>query len=396
MPRSLQFDRQLFGVTLALCLVGAVMVFSASSVKVFKKSPNHSDTAAASQADPAAQPDPSATMAREQVGNPYSFLLRQLAWLAIGLGGMFWLMNKDYREFRRPKLIFGALSAVILLLLCAFLFDRSHETHRWIRLGPLGIQPSEIAKLVVILYVAWFIQYRRQTGHSDVNDFRNTLVPVLGPVLVIAGLVLIEPDLGTACMILFVAFAMLFIAGLSPRWIGGAAVLAIPAVAGLIRFAPYRMQRFMAFLHPDADLRRHGFQLAQSLIAVGSGGLTGVGLMESRQKLFYLPEAHTDFIYAVISEELGFVGAILLLALFAWFGWRGLRTAIKAPDEFGRLAALGITVLVVGQALINLSVVLGLVPTKGIPLPFVSYGGSSLLVMLLATGVLLNISQHAD
>lgn len=390
MPRSLQFDRQLFGVTLALCLVGAIMVFSASSVRVFNKAPNQVDASVAGQADS------SATKAPEQVGNPYAFLLRQLAWLGLGLGGMFWLMNKDYRELRRPKFIFGALSMVILLLLSAFLLDRSHATHRWIRFGPVGIQPSEIAKLVVILYVAWFIQYRRQSGHSDVNDFKNTLVPALGPVLLIAGLVLLEPDMGTACMILFIAFSMLFIAGLSLRWVGGAVLLAIPAVAGLILLAPYRLQRFMAFLHPDADPQGHGFQLAQSLIAVGSGGLTGVGLMESRQKLFYLPEAHTDFIYAVISEELGFVGAVLLLALFAWFGWRGLRAAIKAPDEFGRLAALGITVLVVGQALINLSVVLGLVPTKGIPLPFISYGGSSLLVMLLATGVLLNISQHAD
>jgi cell division protein FtsW len=159
---------------------------------------------------------------------------------------------------------------------------------------------------------------------------------------------------------------------------------------------PYRYHRFMAFRAPEADPQGYGFQLLQSLIAVGSGGLTGVGLMESKQKLFYLPEAHTDFIFAVLAEELGYIGAIALIALFAFWGWRAFRAAIQAPDEFGRLLGLGVTTLVVGQALVNLSVVLGLVPTKGIPLPFVSYGGSSLLAMLLATGVLLNISQHAQ
>jgi cell division protein FtsW len=167
-------------------------------------------------------------------------------------------------------------------------------------------------------------------------------------------------------------------------------------VAVLIWDTPYRFQRVVAFLNPNADPQGRGFQLMQSLIAVGSGGLTGVGLMESKQKLFYLPEASTDFIFAVLCEELGFIGAAIVLALFAVYGWRGIRAALSAPDMFGRLLALGITVMVLSQALINLGVVLGMMPTKGIPLPFISYGGSSLLVVLLATGVLLNISQHAD
>jgi cell division protein FtsW len=210
------------------------------------------------------------------------------------------------------------------------------------------------------------------------------------------GLVLAEPDMGTACMILLIAAVMLYVSGLSVRYIVGAGLAAIPAVYLLIASTPYRLERFKAFLSPSTDPQGHGFQLLQSLIAIGSGGFTGVGLMEGRQKLFFLPEAHTDFIFAVICEELGFIGAAIVLTLFFVYGWRGFVAAMKAPDEFGRLLALGITAMVMGQALVNLSVVLGLMPTKGIPLPFISYGGSSLIGMLLATGVLLNISQHAD
>jgi cell division protein FtsW len=367
MPRSLQYDRQLFGVTLALCFIGAVMVFSASAV-----------------------------MSRETYGNAYAFLFRQLIWLGLGVAGMLVLMNADYRRLRQPRTVLTALSVTILLLLLVFLFDRAHATHRWIRYGAIGIQPSEFAKLSVILYLAWFLESRSRQPGFNINDVRRTLAPALGPILLIMVLVLIEPDMGTAAMLLFVAMAMLFVMGFSLRYLFGAILAAIPIVYLLIVRVPYRYARMMAFLFPSTDPQGRGFQLIQSLIAVGSGGLTGVGLMDSRQKLFYLPEAHTDFIFAVLSEELGFIGALIVVALFAWYAWRGLRTAWRAPDQFGRLLALGITVLVAGQALINLSVVLGLMPTKGIPLPFISYGGSSLLVMLLATGVLLNISQHAE
>src|ERR1700688_3335654 len=228
------------------------------------------------------------------------------------------------------------------------------------------------------------------------NDWKHTIVPALGPVLVLVGLVVLEPDLGTAVEIFVIALAMLYVAGLNGKYIIGDGLAALPIVYLLIVRVSYRYERVMAFLNPTADLQGHGFQLMQSLIAVGSGGFTGVGLMESKQKLFYLPEAHTDFIFAVLCEELGFIGGALVLGLFAMYCWRGMRSAFKATDEFGRLAALGITVMVLSQALINLGVVLGMMPTKGIPLPFISYGGSSLLVMLVATGVLLNISRQAD
>jgi cell division protein FtsW len=367
MPRSLQPDRQLFVATLAMCLIGAVMVFSASAVT-----------------------------ASEEYGNAYVFLVRQLVCAALGIAGMFWLMNVDYRKLRQPRVIFTGLGATVVLLIAVFFLDRSHATHRWIRLGPLSLQPSEMAKLVVIFFLAWFLEIRRARRGAGVNEFVDTLLPALGTVALIVALILAEPDMGTACMIAFIAAVMLFVAGISLRYILPVALAALPAVYLLIVRVPYRLERVQAFFSPGADPQGRGFQLLQSLIAVGSGGFSGVGLMESRQKLFYLPEAHTDFIFAVICEEIGFIGAIVVLALFAVYGWRGLVAAMKAPDDFGRFLGLGITAMVVGQALINLSVVLGLMPTKGIPLPFISYGGSSLLGMLLATGVLLNISQHAE
>jgi len=366
-PRRLQIDHWLFLATVALCLIGAVMVFSSSAMT-----------------------------AREQYGSSYHFLLRQVLWLVAGLAGMLGLMNFDYRKLRQLPFLFTGMFVVLILLVGVFFLDRSHATHRWIRLGPASLQPSELAKLVVILFLAWFLELRRRPQDFGVNDWRHTLAPALAPVLVLVALVVLEPDLGTAVAISLVAFTILFVAGLSWTYVGAAGIAGALAIAALILDRSYRYQRVVAFLNPGADPQGHGFQLMQSLIAVGSGGFTGVGLMESKQKLFYLPEASSDFIFAVICEELGFLGAAFVLALFAVYGWRGIRAAMRAPDDFGRFVAVGITAMVISQALINLGVVLGMMPTKGIPLPFISYGGSSLLVMLLATGVLLNISQQAE
>jgi cell division protein FtsW len=369
MPRRLENDKWLFGATLGLCLLGAVMIFSASAVT-----------------------------AEHEYGHSYFFLLRQAAWLALGLAGMFVLMRTDYRKLREPVVVYSVMCAVGLMLVGAFFLDKSHATHRWIRFGPIGIQPSEIAKLAVILYLAWFLDLKRRnaaTMEFCKRDFLHNILPAMGPILVCVGLILVQPDLGTSVDIVLIAAAVLYVAGLSWKWIAAGAAAALPALYLLIAHVAYRQARLMAFLNPDSDPQGAGFQLLQSLIAVGSGGFTGVGLMESKQKLFYLPEAHTDFIYAVICEELGFIGAMIVIALFAIYAWRGIRAAFAAPDGFGRLLALGITAMVIFQTLINFAVVLGMVPTKGIPLPFISYGGSSLLVMLLATGVLLNISQQS-
>ncbi len=370
MPRPLENDRWLFGVTLALCLLGAVMIFSASAVT-----------------------------AEHQYGRPYIFLVRQAAWLILGIFGMFALMRTDYRRLREPSVVCTAVCVVLLMLIGTFFLDKSHATHRWIKFGPVGIQPSELAKLAIILYLAWFLDLKRRNAAAmefNKDDFLQTILPAVGPILLFVLLIVAQPDLGTSVDIVLIATAILFVAGLSWKWLVVGAATALPVLYLLISHVSYRQARLMAFLNPDSDPLGSGFQLLQSLIAVGSGGFTGVGLMESKQKLFYLPEAHTDFIYAVICEELGFIGAIIVIALFGVYAWRGLRAAFTAPDGFGRLLALGITAMVLSQALINFVVVLGMVPTKGIPLPFVSYGGSSLLVMLLATGVLLNISQQAE
>jgi cell division protein FtsW len=367
MPRGLQPDKQLIGVTLTLCFIGAVMVFSASAMT-----------------------------AQDKFGAGYIFLLRQFVYIVLGIAGMFAMMNTDYRKLRQPRVVFTGLTLTFVLLVAVYFLDRSHATHRWFRAGPFSFQPSEMAKLALIVFLAWFLESRRSPGKLGVNDPWGTLAPAFGTVLMMAALVVKEPDMGTAFMIVVIGMVMLYVAGLSYKYIGGALLAAIPTIYLLIVRVPYRLARFEAFLHPDRDPQGAGFQLLQSLIAVGSGGMTGVGLMESRQKLFFLPEAHTDFIYAIISEEFGFIGAVVVLTLFAIYGWRGLVTAMKAPDEFGKYLAMGITTMIVGQALINLSVVIGLMPTKGIPLPFISYGGSSLFGALVATGVLLNISQHAD
>ena len=370
MPRRLENDKWLFSVTLGLCLLGAVMIFSASAVT-----------------------------AEHEFRQPYYFLLRQAVWLVLGLAGMFVLMRTDYRKLREPAVVYTILCGVGLMLVGVFFLDKSHATHRWIRFGSLaGIQPSEIAKLAVILYLAWFLDLKRRNAASMrfcKEDFLHNIVPAIGPILVCVVLILAQPDLGTSVDIVLIAAAVLYVAGLCWKWIAAGAAASLPALYLLITHVAYRQARLMAFLNPDSDPQGAGFQLLQSLIAVGSGGFTGVGLMESKQKLFYLPEAHTDFIYAVICEELGFIGAMVVIGLFAVYGWRGLRAAFSAPDNFGRLLALGITAMVIFQTLINFAVVLGMVPTKGIPLPFISYGGSSLFVMLLATGVLLNISQQA-
>ena len=369
MPRRSDTDRWLFGVTLVLCLLGAVMIFSASAVT-----------------------------AQQQYAHSYYFLARQAVWLLLGLLGMFALMKLDYHRLREPAVVYTALCLVVVMLIGTFLLDKSHATHRWIRFGPVHIQPSEFAKLAVILYLAWFLDLRRRTPTSlefRKQDLLQTILPAAAPILVCVGLIVAQPDLGTSVDIVLIMIAILFVAGLSWKWLAVGAGAALPMLFALIYFVSYRQARLFSFLHPDSDPQGAGFQLLQSLIAVGSGGFTGVGLMESKQKLFYLPEAHTDFIYAVICEELGFIGAVVVITLFAVYAWRGLRAAFNAPDGFGRMLALGVTAMVLCQSLINFAVVLGMMPTKGIPLPFVSYGGSSLLAMLLATGVLLNIAQQA-
>ena len=271
------------------------------------------------------------------------------------------------------------------------LFSRPiNNARRWFGIGGFGIQPSELAKLAAIIFTALVLERRRHR----INEMSYSLLPIGVIVGGLVGLIMLEPDFGTSVSLLAVIGAMVFAAGFSYRYLFGAMLLALPALYVILMQADYRRRRLLTFMDPWADPLGDGFQIIQSLIAVGTGGVFGKGLMAGVQKLFYLPEPFTDFIFAVISEETGLIGASVVVLCFCVIGWRGLRTAMRAPDAFGAYLALGITLMLVLQAFFNISVVLGLVPTKGIPLPLISNGGSSMLMNLLAVGVLLNISQH--
>jgi cell division protein FtsW len=263
---------------------------------------------------------------------------------------------------------------------------------RWLSVGPLGVQPSELAKIVVILFIAALLERRM----DRIDELGYSLLPIGLVTGAIVGLILVEPDLGTAVSVLVIAAAMVFAAGVSYRYVIGLALVTLPALYLVVMATEYRRQRVLAFLDPWSDPYGSGYQMIQSIIAVATGGVFGRGLMGGVQKLFYLPEPHNDFIYAVIAEELGLLGATVVLACFCVIAWRGLRTAMRAPDRFGTFIAIGLTVMLTFQAFFNISVVLGLAPTKGIPLPFVSAGGSSLLVSLMGMAILLNVSQHAS
>jgi cell division protein FtsW len=264
-------------------------------------------------------------------------------------------------------------------------------SRRWLRLGPLSFQPAELAKLALVVYLAAFLARKR----DELGEFWRGMVPPLAVGGTLAALVLAQPDLGSCLTLLVLTVGLLFLAGAPTRSLALLVGPALSLAALAVWLAPYRMRRVFAFLDPWQDPRGSGFQIIQSWLALGGGGLTGRGIGESKQKLFYLPEAHTDFIFAVLGEELGFLGAAAVVVLFAVLVWRGLRIGIRAADPFGAYLALGITVLVATQTLVNLGVVTGMLPTKGLPLPFLSFGGSALLMTMLATGMLLNISQDA-
>ncbi len=379
MAKRVSVDRWLFTVTMLLVFVGLVMVFSASAV-----------------------------MARERFGSPYAFLLKQLIWASAGLVAMVITMRLDYRRYRHPALVFSFMGLTTLLLISVFFLDRSHNTHRWIHAGGFSFQPSELAKPALILFLAYFLESRSRavsaSGSNSVlcpmpsflDDWRNTLLPAATPVAALLGLIVLQPDLGTAIACAGVAACIFYVAGLRLRYFGYAFGASLLPLYFLIFHVSFRRDRILAFMNPYAERQKAGFHLIQSLIAVGTGGITGTGLMEGKQKLFYLPEPHTDFIFAVTAEELGLVGAMFVVMLFAIFLWRGMRTSWRTEDLFGRYLAVGITSMVVLQAFINISVVLGMMPTKGIPLPLVSYGGSSLFVTLACVGVLLNITKQTE
>jgi len=367
MAKRIGGDKWLFFATLLLVVVGLAMVFSASAV-----------------------------VAQERYHSEFTFVGKQAGWALAGLLALAVLSRVDYNIYKSPRFIYTVLSVTILLLVLVFFMPGSHNTHRWIRFGSFfTLQPSEIAKPVLVIFLAWFLSTRLdKMGEWKSTLLRAATIPAAFIVLIVA-----EPDLGTALVLGGVSALIFFLAGIKWRYLVAGLCVALPFLAALLIFVPWRLKRILTFLHPNCDAKEipaASYHVCQSLIAVGTGGVTGRGYMEGVQKLFFLPEAHTDFIYANIAEELGLIGAVIILALFVVFGYRGLRTAFRVQDPFGRLVAFGITTMILVQAFFNISVVVALLPTKGIPLPLISSGGTSVCVTLASIGVLLNISRKAD
>ena len=379
MALRLKTDWILFFTVLVMVSFGMVILYSASSI-----------------------------MADLRYGSAWHFVVRQAAWAVVAVVAMMTLKRTPYRKFQNSAVAFTAVAIALLLLGVVYLVDTAH--HRWLRLGPMSLQPSELAKPALVIFLAFFVTWRARA----INNPRYTLVPAsLAVGLVI--LAVVVADLGTAVVLGATAAVVFFVAGLELRYCALVAAVASVGVMLFVVAQPYRLARVVKFFDSDFKIvskfdpegriksrleqslatRDTNYQLEQSKIAVGAGGPLGLGLMNGKQKLLYLPEAHTDFIYAVAGEELGLVGSVGLLAGFFIIFWRGLRTTVLVEDDFGRYLALGVTVVVVVQGLVNMGVVLGMMPTKGIPLPMISAGGSSLLSTLASLGILMNVSEHA-
>jgi cell division protein FtsW len=349
----------------------------------------------------------SSVVAAYKYKSSFYFVEKQLLWAALALFFMMFIMKTDYRRFKSPGWAFAPVGVVMMLLIIAYFADP--HAHRWLRLSSVQIQPSEFAKPALILFLAFFVSLRAPA----INNW-HTFIPAALLVGLLAGFVMLG-DVGTAIVLLAIAAAVFFAAGLEWRKVLAAIAIGGVIVVGAVVSKPYRLARIVAFVDSDFTIvdridpngklksylrtstvtRDPSYHVRQSKIAVGDGGLTGRGLMNGKQKLFYLPEAHTDFIYAVIAEELGLWGAALVVLAFLVILWRGLRLAVLTPSDFGRYVALGATTMVVVQGFFNIGVVLGMLPTKGIPLPMISYGGSSLMSTLISLGLLLSVSEHS-
>jgi cell division protein FtsW len=364
MSRKLAYDSWLFGTAMLIVVFGLVMIYSASAI-----------------------------IATHLYGaeNPYHFLTKQCVAAIAGGVAMFVLMHLDVAILKDRRVIYGLMALVLLALVVVLFQPAINGKHRWIVLpGGFQLQPSELAKPVIILFLSSYLSKRE----DRINELMSTLLPLGCVVALFAGLIVLE-DFGTATTLVLVAAGMVIAAGISWRRVALFSLALIPAAVALVFSTAYRLGRVLNFFNPEADPLGKGFQPLQSLIAVGTGGVFGLGIGNGRQKLFFLPEPHTDFIFSIIGEELGFIGAILLLGAFGFLVWRGYRITRGSEERFTFYAALGVTLLIAIQALINVSVALCLLPTKGLPLPLVSYGGSSLIATLMAVGILLNLSQQS-
>lgn len=334
----------------------------------------------------------SAVLAFHEYGDRFYFVKRQLLFAGLGVGALLFTMNTHYSVWKKwaPAAILLCFGLLIIVLIPGVGVVRG-GARSWLGISSFGIQPSEFMKLAMILFLAKWLSEKQQT----ITQFTKGLLPPLGLVGLAFGLIMLQPDLGSGTVMLGASIILIFTAGARMAHLGGLAMLGVVGFVGLILAAPYRLQRITSFLDPWADPLGGGYQIIQSLYAIGPGGLVGLGLGMSRQKYSYLPEPQTDFIFSIVAEELGFIGGATLILLFLVLIWRGMRAAISAPDTFGSLLAVGITGIVGVQVLINIGVVIGMMPVTGITLPLISYGGSSLTLLLTALGILLNISRYS-
>jgi cell division protein FtsW len=365
MISRLKTDWFMFALAAGLALFGAMMVYSASAMIAVRES------GGASQ---------------------FTYFYKQFGFTIVGLLVMFIASRVDYRRLSHPVVVYTIFAFTVVLLVAVFAFPEINGARRWIRMGPFSVQPSEIAKIALPIFLAYFL-----TRNEDrVGEIRSTVIPCIGALVLLGGLVFIEPDLGTTIVLCAIFSAVYFAAGAKILHIATVAGAMVVMALGAVLLAPWRVERMMAFLDPFAHADDAGYQVVQSLYAIGSGGVFGEGFAKGQQKLFYLPYPYSDFIFSVVGEELGLIGTLAVLTAFGLLLWRGTRAAMKAPDRFGMLLGIGIITGIIVQALFNISVVISLLPAKGIPLPFISYGGSSVLVTMAAVGILLNISKQGS
>lgn len=363
MTKKVRTDWLMFAIAAGLALFGAIMVYSASAMIALKES-----------------------------GSQFTYFFKQFGFTVAGIAVMYIVSRVDYRKYQSPYFVYGLIALTVVLLMAVFAFPPINGARRWIRFAGFSLQPSELTKIALPVFLAYFLT----KNEKSVGEIKETVLPCVAGLVLLGGLVFMEKDLGTTIVLCTVFSAVYFAAGARILHIASVAALMVVVGIGAIVFAPWRVARLMAFVDPFKYADDEGYQVVQSLYAIGSGGIFGEGFAQSQQKLFYLPYPYSDFIFSVVGEELGLIGTMAIVIAFGLLLWRGTRAAMKAPDRFGTLLGIGIITGLIVQALFNISVVISILPAKGIPLPFISYGGSSVMVSLCAVGILLNISQKGE
>lgn len=370
MAKKLRIDWFLFAIAASLALFGAVMVYSASAMHSLNDTANNPDGA-----------------------TQFQYFFKQFIFTLIGLAAMYGVSKIDYKIYQNKTLVLGILAVTAILLAAVFAFPAINGARRWIRFPGFSFQPSELAKIALPIFLAWFLTIKEK----EIGNLKETVLPCVAVLAFLGGLVVLEPDLGTTIVLCAIFTAIYFSAGARILHFATVATSLLIFGVGMLIFAPWRVRRLLAFLDPCSEefAKNAGYQVCQSLYAIGSGGVFGEGFAKGQQKLFYLPYPYSDFIFSVVGEELGLVGTLAVVIAFGLLLWRGTRAALLAPDRFGMLLGIGLITGLIVQALFNISVVISILPAKGIPLPFISYGGSSIIFTLVAVGILLNISQYA-